>query len=205
MRALLTVALREVTERRAVFGVAAGLGLLSVLALKFNLLGIAPSSELSTVVVGTGFLALLVGLSLLVGASIIGRDMAERRMGFYFARPISDLSIWAGKFLGGLFLVYTSAYLSTVPLSLFEAETRKALFSVEFALISLGIAVILYSFGLVVGIAFRSKSRWLALDLTLIPIMMLFAFPAIQRLAYTGADVMFVGPEQPGTAAAKWY
>jgi hypothetical protein len=202
MRAITTVAMREVIERRAVFAVAAVLGILPIFVFQFNILGLSASAEIGTIAAGALFVALLGGLSLLVGASVIGRDLAERRIGFYLARPISDLTIWGGKFMGGLFIVLASSYLSLLPSAIFLGEARKIFFSLQFFSMALGAAVLLYSFGLIVGVAFRSKSKWLVLDLALIPVMALFAFPAIQRLAFTGTNRWYVGQDVNGSS---WY
>jgi hypothetical protein len=189
MRALIAVALREIIERRAIYGVAAGLGLLPILASQINGFGGSSGNEIGGITAGIVFAALMGGLALLVGGSVIGRDLAERRLSFYFARPISDFAIWGGKFFGGLFLVYTSSLLSLLPALIFLGETKSILREWEFFPITFGITVLLYSFGLIAGVVSRSKSKWLALDLALLPIMMALAFPAIYRFAYTGMNI----------------
>ena len=102
MSAVLGIARREVHERRFLLGAAAAL---SLIALGLRMLpGPWPKNvgeSLALVLV----LAFPAGAALAVGSSLIGRDLAERRLSFYFSRPLSAGSLWAGKFLGGATLV----------------------------------------------------------------------------------------------------
>src|SRR5262245_38903779 len=99
MKALLAISLREIWERRAVYAAAAGLGILPILALSFNGFGLASGTDVGAISAAIIFLALTGGVALMSGASVIARDLTQKRLSFYFARPISGLSIWGGKFL----------------------------------------------------------------------------------------------------------
>src|SRR5688572_31008663 len=108
MNAALAIARREVRERRSLLAAALILGLLPV-ALK-RLLPV-PADDIGELLSILLYLAFPTAVALAVGASIVGRDVVERRLGFYFSRPLSAGALWGGKFLGGALLV-TAAYLA---------------------------------------------------------------------------------------------
>src|SRR4051812_17807229 len=53
--------------------------------------------------------------ALAVGVGLIGRELAERRLSFWFHQPVSGGSIFFGKLLGGWGIVFASAALVFVP------------------------------------------------------------------------------------------
>ena len=67
-------------------------------------------------------LALIVSLvlAMALGGSVIARDLGERRLGFYFARPISGGAIWAGKLAAAAVLAVGAGVLVLLPASLFS-------------------------------------------------------------------------------------
>ncbi|MEW6732403.1 MAG: WD40 repeat domain-containing protein [Acidobacteriota bacterium] len=186
---LFLVANREIKERRALFLVALVFGLmpfLSLLVPDLRSVGLKQSSDvvnLSTMLLAMVFAA---GASLVVGGTVIGRDLAEQRLSFYFARPIPSFAIWGGKFFGGLTLIYLSIFLLLLPTTLIVG-LGKDFYKWETVLQLGGGVLALFSAGLVLGIIFRSKSLWLAVDLASIPIVALLAFPGVQRLLNVGA------------------
>ena len=93
MRGMLAIFSRELAARREVLWLAAALGLLAVaIPLLPGLEGQRPEEIVS---VTSGAVALLVGLLLAAafGVGLIGRDLSEGRLGFYFARPVSGIAI----------------------------------------------------------------------------------------------------------------
>ena len=54
-------------------------------------------------------------LAALLGASIVGRELREKRLSFYFARPVSGSAIWFGKMIASLFLLAASATILSLP------------------------------------------------------------------------------------------
>ncbi len=118
MRRFAAVALREVAERRSVLVAAAAAAVLPFLV---PLLPGVPSDQGETARSLTALVlasALGLGGSILVGASVVGRELAERRLSFHFARPLSAPVVWGGKLVGGLALVLLAELVVYLPSSL---------------------------------------------------------------------------------------
>jgi hypothetical protein len=163
MRALLAVAAREVVERRMLLG----LGLVgAVVPLAYPYLGV-PRDAWRFLCVAYAF-SLTVATALLAGGSVIGRDLAERRLGFFFARPLSTASLWGGKMLAALVLTATTLALASLPLSWLglgdvtgEGWTKVTVGSGSLALVALiGLAH-------AASVGYRSRSPWFTADLIL--------------------------------------
>lgn len=101
MNALVLVARREIAEKKSWFWAAL---VAAILIVAIPHVAGAPSGSRAetTALIGWIFatifavsLAIHFGLSLFVGPSV------ERRVGFFFARPIPSFPLWAGKMLGG--------------------------------------------------------------------------------------------------------
>src|SRR5262249_42743745 len=122
VRSLIAISLREVWERRTTYAASAAFGVIPILILAFDGFGLAPGREVAALLAGVIFTALTGGIALMSGTSIIGRELTQRRLGFYFARPVSGFAIWVGKFLGGLLLTLTAPLLSLIPSAILVRE-----------------------------------------------------------------------------------
>jgi len=112
MRGALAVASREVRERRGVLWVAALSGLLPLL-LHVLLPAGRGGPDVGFFFAVAAVVALPIAVGLTLGASVIARDVAEGRLGFYFARPLSGRGIWAGKMGAALLLTLAATGLVT--------------------------------------------------------------------------------------------
>jgi hypothetical protein len=195
MRGFVAVARREIAERRSVFAAAAVLGLLPFLA---SLVPVwrrdgAPEARLYTAAFFA--VAFAAALSLMLGASTIGRDLSERRLGFYFTRPISSGAIWAGKLAGAWLLVVLAAAVILLPAGLFDfsawwRETRSGGLVGDVA-IAFALAVIVFlALGNVVSLAFHSRSVWVAGDLVCLALWVLAMWSAAMPLLLAHAPVL---------------
>ena len=94
MNKVIAVARREMQERAFVFVTAIGITLAPLLALA------VPRGTFDERLSAFAILSLLcacnftIGLSAILGASLVGRELTEKRMSFYFSRPLSASSIW---------------------------------------------------------------------------------------------------------------
>lgn len=196
MNAVLGIALREVRERRFLLAAAVALGLFS-LGLRV-VFGAAWARELGETLTLVAFLAFPPAVALAVGSSLVGRDLAEGRLSFYFSRPLSSGELWAGKFLGGASLVLGAFLCCLVPVSLFTGGiAREGV--VLWALLLLG----LMGFAHVITAMYRSGSRLFVLDLVL-GALFVTAFGAILWrlvLAGVGAEVLGLFGALPVAAA----
>lgn len=197
MRRLAAVALREIVERRFVLVAAAAAAMLPFLV---PLLPGVPRDDAGTArSVAALILALTFGLggALLVGASVVGRELAERRLSFHFARPLPAVTVWGGKLAGGLALVLLAELLVYLPASaasglfpgLLDASTTRAVW----AALLLPVPVFLAAW--IGSVALRSRSPWLVVDLVLLVTLPALVFLLGRRvLRYGGwfrpADVL---------------
>lgn len=110
----LVIASRELRERKRIFLMAAALATIPFLA---TLLPAAKNDRPDVIAVVSGFLAvaLALGVATAHGASTIAGDLAERRLSFYFAKPVSPASLWFGKTIAALVASFACASIIAVP------------------------------------------------------------------------------------------
>lgn len=138
-------------------------------------------------------------LALVLGATVIARDLGERRIGFYFARPVPGWALWAGKMLGAALLSLGAGALILV-LSVMaggkidptgywgQAGRAGGMYSslAFFSLAVLGVLVLL-AMGHAVSIMIRSRSPWLFVDLTAFALVMTSVWTWTRWLRREGA------------------
>ena len=67
--------------------------------------------------------AIAVGFPLAFGSTILASDIAQKRLSFYFSRPLPAAAIWAGKLLGALVISIACTFLVAAPVFLVEGES----------------------------------------------------------------------------------
>ncbi len=177
MKRFAVVALREMTGRRFVLGAAAAAAVIPFLV---PLLPGVPADQGATARSVTAFaLCCMLGTAggLLVGASVVGRELAEKRFSFFFSRPLATPVVWAGKLAGGLGLVLLAELVVAVPASLASGSLLSLPGMslddrVLWAIFLLPVPLFLLAW--VGSVALRSRSPWLIADLVL-----LIALPAV--------------------------
>jgi hypothetical protein len=117
MRGFAAVFLREMFERRLLGVVSLALGLVAVVLplIPGLLTGGLSVGELQGALAFGCALLLTVLLALFLGGSVIVSDLVERRLGFYFARPLAGWAVWAGKLAAALTLVLGAGFLVFLP------------------------------------------------------------------------------------------
>lgn len=175
MRPLAVVLRRELAERRLLMLAAALLGLVP-LAVPFLPLGISrvPDARAGTAIA----LAVIVSyvLALVLGSTVLARDLSERRLGFYFSRPLPGWAIWAGKLAGAALLAFGCGVLVLLPsLLLGDRPDPSAywMWDLGSAGRDLGLGSFLWAATVLalllaanaVGVMVRSRSPWFLLDL----------------------------------------
>ncbi len=193
MSAVLAIAGREIRERRFLLAVAVGLGLIPAAAFFWPGMAEQGNAELVAVFVG---LAFPTAASLAVGASVMGRDMAEGRLGFYLSRPIAETSLWAGKFLGGCALVLLAFALTWLPFSIVSGAVWSWLANgrMPYPLVFGPLAMVfLMANAHVAASLYRSRSAWIAVDAALL-VVAFFAYRSMLRHAVdAGAGEIVMG------------
>jgi hypothetical protein len=178
--AVLGIARQEVSTRRFLLAAAAALSLLA-----WALQALMPagwSRELGESLALVLFLAFPIAAAIAVGSSLVGRDLAEGRLSFYFSRPLSAGALWAGKFLGGAVLVAGAFLCCYLPLALSGGGIGRGAVGI-WLLALLG----LMAFAHTISSMYRSGSRLFALDLSLGAVLVTVIVVQVRHLAIAGA------------------
>jgi ABC-type transport system involved in multi-copper enzyme maturation permease subunit len=163
----LAIARREVEERVFVMVAAIAMALIPFVALVFPN---ASWDDRKGLLVTTGFLiavAFTWALGLILGTTLVGRELSEKRLSFYFSRPVSGTSIWFGKLIAASALLVASfAIVNAIPLGLggriWETMSTQSRGVVAAAILAIAFALMLAAH--VVSTWIRSRSPILALD-----------------------------------------
>lgn len=105
--------------------------------------------------------------ALFLGGSVLTRDLAERRLSFYFARPIRSWAIWGGKMAAAAAVSLATGALVLLPAGLADAGGLAELLRSRPAGLALGLLALLGILGLshAASLQLRTRSSWLLLDL----------------------------------------
>jgi len=175
MNAFLALVWFEIRDRRALIAAAAIASLLPLLAQLLPSTGHNLPSDIREAVMWVMVFGLVPLFALLLGVSFIGRDLAEGRLGFCFAQPISGPTIWFGKFTAMVILVWTSQVIVMLPTVLLAPEQLHLIAPkgplgpydpLWFTVLPLWlgpIAVLLLAHA--VGTVWRARSAWVVFDL----------------------------------------
>jgi hypothetical protein len=172
VRKLLAVAAREMRERWLLFPASFALGFNPLVLPAFGVdRRFMPEVGLMTSVL------LGAGAAVVMGSTMLARDVANGRLGFLFSRPVSWPAIWGGKWLAALVLVLSSAFLAAIPwMAAFPLASigghhgdswLRAMLDGRWVF-GLTLIVLVVGFANFNATAFRSRSPWLALDLALL-------------------------------------
>jgi hypothetical protein len=203
MRGFLAVFSRELLERRLLVAVAL---LASLIPFAAPLMPGARHLGISEVRTGVALGLCVIAAAVLavsLGATVIARDLSERRLGFYFSRPLPAWAVWAGKLAAAATLTFGVAILILLPTSLVDGIDLRTWWNSGYVgpdplAIPFAAAVvpllILASHALSVMV--RSRSPWLIADLIAAPLTALLVLGALNQMlregAYTAASVLTV-------------
>jgi hypothetical protein len=181
VKGLIAVARREFAEHRLVVAAALISGLLAalVILLPTHVHERRDIREVAAIFVGCAFAA---GLAIALGLSTMAGQLTNRRLGFYFARPLSAFQITAGKFGGATLLVLAAGIAGLAPGILANgAHLSREARLVAPAFLLFSIAVLL-PFAHALGVAGRARSRWLGLDAAALSIAVVLSTLAARLL-----------------------
>ncbi|HKO55249.1 MAG TPA: ABC transporter permease [Thermoanaerobaculia bacterium] len=203
MSKALVIARREIAEKKFVFLTAVAAAILPFLA---TLLPLARNWSRQGMVAMTGSIlatGLALGLAVVGGASMIGRELAERRLSFYFARPVGAASIWFGKLAASVFIVLAAPAIVLVPALLFAGDQWRTFGGGQWSALgalALG-SVLLLCISHMVSTFVRSRSMLVVIDFVL-AVAAGFAIPMMIRPLWNGMAVNTVTWIAAGLAAA---
>lgn len=183
----------ELRQWGKVYAVAAGLGVL--LAVTPWVPGVVGPPDLYArwTAAGVAAFALAIGVALVRGATMVGGELWLKRAGFFFARPLSATTIWAGKYLGTLALAWGSAALAVLPVILVALTTGRAK-DLEWGLVPLLAFTTVGALAAahVAGVALASQSRLVLVELIALPLVAWLWFRLMEGVLRWG------GPEVVG-------
>ncbi|MGH9364766.1 MAG: hypothetical protein ACRD1B_05815 [Thermoanaerobaculia bacterium] len=193
MRGFLAVARREIAERRFVFAAAAAASLIPfAVPLVRGLDGQAAAEvrDWLALILAATFAA---GLAAGLGATVLASDLASRRLGFHFSRPVSGLAIWAGKLgassaiaLAAGALIWLPAFLADRGRFVLAGLPRRAPGTLA------GGVVLLVFLSHAASVAIRARSPLLAADLAALILLALVSLSVIHGLTTAFASEALV-------------
>jgi len=199
MRAFAAVFAREVFHRRLVFLVGLSSGLIFLFAAALHGWNAPGNAEVRLLAGAVGGLALASALALLYGASTIAGETAEKRISFYFSRPIPSGALWAGKLLAAVFVSFAAGSLVYLPAWLTGPSKPGGAWGVDLTpglSMLLGLAAVvtcvLVAHALVT--VARLRSPWVVLDFVLATILLLVALASLATLARHSSDGLELQP-----------
>ncbi len=163
---ILAVTRREWTGRRNVLLLALGIGVIQLLGLYFDPNPVTTQDKASFMGVFSGTMLAWV-IALLFGATMVSRDLEERRFGFLLNQPLHPAQIFLGKVMAGLGLALVAGLLASLPSVLLSGLWRQLGLKDVGSILGVGLAgsLVLLLFFHAVSIQVRSRSLWLLLDL----------------------------------------
>jgi ABC-type transport system involved in multi-copper enzyme maturation permease subunit len=206
MRAFAAVFGREISERRAIFVVALAAGFIPLLVSFATGWSKPDAPELRILVAFILASTLSLALALLGGAETVAGETRDKRISFYFSRPIPSGAIWAGKLLAAIFDTLAAAVLAFGPAWLAgRGKTRGLLgFDVSAGQTLLGAVVLAFLLVLLshaVATIARLRSPWAALDVLLASAVVAFAAILLRTLSRVAATRDLDGTDPVGNAA----
>jgi hypothetical protein len=192
MNGTLAIARREIADRRVIFITA---GVLAIVPFAVLLIPEVKRHGAGMVVAATGgfvALAYVLGLALLLGATFIGRELADKRLSFYFAKPVAASSIWFGKLAGNLATIAIAAATILIPSMLASAEEWGQVWKRGAGLLPL-VALALFLFAHAIGTMFRSRSPLLLADAACAAVAGAALYAVFHTLARGHADKLRFG------------
>jgi hypothetical protein len=203
MTALLTLTRREIVERRPLLWGVLAAALLPLLARLQPWL--RPElrrdwHEGLALIFGITFpIAIAIGL----GASVVGEDLAERRLGFYFSRPLNGWTIWASKNLAAILITLATVAAFVLPVGLLSDVRPSAMLGdlvrkfpewfPPWILVLLGLIFVAQA----VAGAYRARDGLFALDIAALATLVSLGAALVWRLRAAG--VSFFSPGVPST------
>ena len=202
MRSTFMVMRREIAACRHVLLAAAGTGLLPLV------MPLAPGLDRWPYPVARSMAAIFCTmaqaalLSIALGWSVIGRDLAEGRLGFYFSRPLPSGAIWTGKCLGILGIILGASSLTLLPTAILGSNVLWDLMRLPsshlprwFLFLAMsGACLSLIGLSNCLGTIFRTRSGWAAVHFPLLLGAIVLAAVSARRLLAEGAtDALFYG------------
>jgi ABC-type transport system involved in multi-copper enzyme maturation permease subunit len=206
VKAFAAVFAREIFERRFAFLVAFLGGFVPLIGSGLYGWSSPDAAEGRVLVALVGATALSAAFALLLGGAVIVGETKEKRISFYFSRPIPSAAIWAGKLLAAILVAFAAALLAFAPGWLSGTGPARSLWGFDatpgntvLGALALSVVLVLGSHAAVT--VARLRSPWVALDLILAPALVIFAAISLRSLLGNSSADDFDAGVKPVTAA----
>jgi hypothetical protein len=165
----LALAFRELRDRSRLFIICAALATVPFIAAA---LPAARADRAGVIAVVSSFLALALALgsAVALGASTVARDLVERRLSFYFSKPVSPAAIWIGKATASLIASLVCFAIIAAPGALASRRVWPMLWMMtasQLVVIATASVVVLFFLSHTLATMIRSRSPWIAIDFML--------------------------------------
>lgn len=163
----LIIASRELRERSRVFLMAAAMAVLPFIMI------LIPSTrdnrpEMIAMLAGFLAVALSLGVAIAQGASTIAGELVQRRLSFYFSKPVSPAAVWFGKMIAALLTSFVSFAIIAVPSMLVIGKRWSSTWGSPQLLVWFALAVVvLFLLTHVLSTMVRSHSGLIGIDFLL--------------------------------------
>lgn len=207
MRGFLAVAQREVVERWTWLAAAAVVGLLPLAVPVLPWVGAGNTTDARSTMALILAATLVSAGALGLGSSMIARDLSERRLGFYFARPLGAAAIWWGKLVASFLVLSLAGMLVLLPAAVLGGSSALGeplgLGSDGGSLLAWAAVTILLLVGLAhaLAVAGRSHLPLLALDLAAAATFGTVIWSTTRRLLFADPWKLYPGSLVATTAA----
>ncbi len=187
MSGFLAVTRRELSEKRFVLFAAAAAGLFPLaipIVARLRGAGAGESRGFAAVILAATVAG---GLAIALGSSVLSGEIATRRIGFFFSRPVSAGALWAGKLSAAMLLVIAALAIALAPSMIVNRSLSPLgdLFPTGPAAscaIGLGFFLLVLLLSNAAGIAIRSRSPLLAADVLVLALVALAFWSMGMRL-----------------------
>lgn len=182
MNNALVIAAQELSARRFVLITAAVLALIPFAVLLLP--GVAAHGVPTVIATAGGFVALayILGLSLVLGATFVARDLTDKRLSFYFSKPVDATALWFGKLAGTVATIAMSAAIIVIPSTL--AAGDEVSFWKEGGLFFAAGATALFLAGHAVSTMLRSRSALIIADLVAAAVAVAILYVYLRALQF---------------------
>lgn len=190
MTSFLAIAARELRERSRLFALCAALAVLPFVA---SLLPAARSDRAGVIAATSSYLALTLALgsAAVLGASTIVRDLVERRLSFYFSKPLPTGAIWFGKAAACMLASLLCFAIIALPTAMFiddwPGPGMWMLSAPELLQVTVGGVVVLFLLSHLLASVIRSRSVLVGLDFVLAAIAAFVLVLLVRPLLLGGA------------------
>ena len=200
MRTTLAIIQSDVAGKRFIFWSAIVFSCIPFVLMVFPMFRSYPTmAVVANVTAVTFILAVTIGL----GTTMIGSDLSAGRLSFYFAKPVSAASLWYGKLIAALVIIYGSLAIVATPVALYAANRRGGEWAELRNVIAIiaAIAPVLLLVAHLVSTVFRARSILLAVDAMALSMAVAGAWLILRVLAPVATPALLQIVCESGAAA----